>query len=98
MCYPPYAGHIELGEGHFFMLHMIGHALFGLVVGIIARMVIPGRQPGGIVVTAIIGMAGGWLGGYIGKALGWYKEGQAAGFLMSVAGAIILYLVFRTVF
>lgn len=98
MWYSPRPDNTKLWEEPFSMLHMIGHALFGLVVGIIARMVIPGRQPGGIVLTAIIGMAGGWLGGYIGKALGWYKEGQAAGFLMSVAGAIILYLVFRTVF
>jgi len=80
------------------MLHMIGHAIFGLLVGIIARSLIPGRQPGGIVMTAVVGMAGGGLGGYIGKALGWYKEGQAAGFLMSVAGAIILYLAFRMMF
>ena len=77
------------------MLHMIGHALFGLVIGIVAKLLVPGRNPGGIIVTALIGMAGGWLGGFLGRAFGWYKEGHPAGFFMSVVGAVILLLVYR---
>lgn len=77
------------------MMHMIGHALFGLVIGIVARMLLPGRDSGGIIVTALIGMAGGWLGGYIGQQLGWYKQGQPAGFVMSVVGAMLLFLAWR---
>jgi uncharacterized membrane protein YeaQ/YmgE (transglycosylase-associated protein family) len=77
------------------MLHMIGHALFGLVVGIVAKFLVPGRDPGGIIVTALIGMAGGWLGGLLGRWFGWYKEGHPAGFFMSVVGAVILLLVYR---
>ena len=73
------------------MLHMIGHAIFGLIVGLVARMLIPGTQHMGIILTCLLGIAGGWLGGFIGKALGWYQEGEAAGFLMSVLGAILLF-------
>ena len=77
------------------MISMIGHAVFGLIVGLVARFLLPGPQPHGIIVTALVGIAGGWLGGFIGKALGWYKEGEAAGFLMSVVGAMALYVLLR---
>ena len=77
------------------MIHMIGHALLGLVIGIVAKLLLPGRDPGGIIVTALLGLVGGWLGGWIGRALGWYKEGEATGFLMSVVGAMALLLAYR---
>ncbi len=77
------------------MLHMIGHALFGLVIGIVAKLLLPGRDPGGFIVTALIGMLGGWLGGALGRMFGWYKEGEAAGFLMSVVGAMVLLVAYR---
>ena len=77
------------------MLHMIGHALFGLVVGIVAKLLLPGRDPGGLFVTALIGMVGGWFGGWIGRVLGWYDEGHPAGFAMSVVGAMALLLAYR---
>ena len=80
------------------MISMIGHAIFGLIVGLVARFLLPGPQPQGIIVTAIVGMVGGWLGGFIGKALGWYKEGEPAGFLMSVVGAMALYVLLRFIF
>jgi uncharacterized membrane protein YeaQ/YmgE (transglycosylase-associated protein family) len=76
-------------------MHMIGHALFGLLVGIVAKLLLPGRDPGGIIVTAIIGMVGGWLGGQIGRLLGWYDEGHPAGFVMSVVGAMVLLVAYR---
>jgi uncharacterized membrane protein YeaQ/YmgE (transglycosylase-associated protein family) len=79
------------------MLHMIGHALFGLVVGLVAKLLLPGHDPGGLIVTAVVGMAGGWLGGWIGRALGWYQEGHPAGFGMSVVGAMALFLIYRLV-
>ena len=79
------------------MLHMIGHALLGLVIGICAKLLLPGHDPGGIIVTALIGLVGGSLGGWIGRALGWYKEGQAAGFGLSVVGAMALLLIYRLV-
>ena len=77
------------------MLAMIGHALFGLVVGVIAKVLLPGRDPGGLIVTALIGMVGGWLGGWLGRALGWYDEGHPAGFGMSLVGAMALLLAYR---
>jgi uncharacterized membrane protein YeaQ/YmgE (transglycosylase-associated protein family) len=77
------------------VLHIIGQALLGLVVGIAAKLLLPGRDPGGLLATALIGLAGGWLGGRIGRMLGWYDEGHPAGFLMSVVGAMVLLLLYR---
>jgi uncharacterized membrane protein YeaQ/YmgE (transglycosylase-associated protein family) len=77
------------------MIHMLLHALFGLVVGLVARALLPGPDPHGLIVTAIVGIAGGWLGGRIGRWLGWYQEGHSAGFVMSVVGAMILLLGLR---
>ena len=76
---------------------MIGHAIFGLIVGLVARFLLPGRDPVGLLMTAIPGIAGGWLGGRIGRVLGWYQEGHPAGFLMSVLGARILFLGYRLI-
>lgn len=77
------------------MLSMIGHALFGLIVGVVAKLLLPGHDPGGFLMTALIGMVGGWLGGTLGRALGLYKEGHPAGFVMSVVGAMALLLAYR---
>ena len=77
------------------MLSMIGHAVFGLIVGVVAKLLLPGHDPGGLLVTALIGMVGGWLGGVLGRALGWYGEGHPAGFVMSVIGAMALLLAYR---
>jgi uncharacterized membrane protein YeaQ/YmgE (transglycosylase-associated protein family) len=59
------------------MLHMIGHAAVGLLIGLFAKLLLPGADPGGIIVTALLGMVGGWLGGFIGRALGWYPAGAS---------------------
>lgn len=77
------------------MLSMIGHAVLGFIVGLVAKLLLPGHDPGGLLVTAVIGMVGGWLGGVIGRALGWYGEGHPAGFVMSVIGAMALLLAYR---
>jgi uncharacterized membrane protein YeaQ/YmgE (transglycosylase-associated protein family) len=74
------------------MMHIIGQILFGLVVGVVAKLIFPGHDPGGIIVTALLGMGGAWLGGYLGRALGWYEQGNPAGFLMAVVGALIILL------
>ena len=65
---------------------ILGWILFGLVVGALAKLVMPGRDPGGIIVTMLIGIAGAVIGGFVGRAMGWYGEGEAAGFLMSFIG------------
>jgi uncharacterized membrane protein YeaQ/YmgE (transglycosylase-associated protein family) len=77
------------------MLHMIGHMIFGLIIGIIAKFIFPGNDPGGIIMTMLLGIAGAWLGGFIGRALGWYAPGHPAGFVMAIVGAIILLAIYH---
>lgn len=69
--------------------------LFGLVVGIIAKLLMPGKDPGGFIVTILLGIAGAVLAGFLGRAMGWYAEGDAAGWIMSILGAILLLAVYR---
>ena len=69
--------------------------IIGLVVGIIAKFLTPGRDPGGFIITAIIGVVGSFLATWIGQALGWYQAGQSAGWIASIVGAIILLLIYR---
>ena len=71
--------------------------VFGLVVGIIAKLVTPGRDPGGFIVTMLLGIAGALLGGFIGRAMGFYGPNEPAGWLMSIAGAILLLVLYRLV-
>ncbi len=77
------------------MMGVIGWIIFGLIVGAIAKLLMPGKDPGGFVVTILLGIVGALLGGFLGRALGWYREGEAAGFLMSLVGAIILLAIYR---
>jgi len=74
---------------------MLGWIIFGLIVGIIAKLLMPGRDPGGFVITILLGIAGALLGGFIGRALGLYGPGEAAGFLMSLLGAVLLLTLYR---
>jgi uncharacterized membrane protein YeaQ/YmgE (transglycosylase-associated protein family) len=74
---------------------VIGWIIFGLIVGIVAKFLMPGRDPGGFVITAIIGIVGALLGGYLGRAIGWYREGEPAGFVVAVLGSIILLALYR---
>jgi uncharacterized membrane protein YeaQ/YmgE (transglycosylase-associated protein family) len=71
--------------------------LIGLVVGAIAKMLMPGKDPGGWVITIVLGIAGAWLGTFLGKTFGLYTEGQAAGWIASVVGAMILLFAYRLV-
>jgi uncharacterized membrane protein YeaQ/YmgE (transglycosylase-associated protein family) len=77
------------------MFGIIGWVLFGLVVGVIAKLLMPGRDPGGIIVTILLGIVGAVLGGFLGRALGLYGPGDAAGFLMSLLGAVVLLGLYR---
>ena len=77
------------------MFGVLGWILFGLVVGAIAKLLMPGRDPGGFIVTILLGIAGALMGGFLGRALGWYREGEAAGFLMSLIGAVVLLVIYR---
>jgi uncharacterized membrane protein YeaQ/YmgE (transglycosylase-associated protein family) len=71
--------------------------LFGLVVGVIAKLLMPGRDPGGFIITILLGIAGAVLGGVIGRAMGFYGPNQQAGWLVSILGAIILLALYRLV-
>lgn len=76
-------------------MHMIGWIVFGLVVGIVAKFLMPGRDPGGFVITAILGIVGALVGGFVGRSIGWYGEGDPVGFVMAVIGSIILLALYR---
>jgi uncharacterized membrane protein YeaQ/YmgE (transglycosylase-associated protein family) len=76
-------------------MHIIGWIVFGLIVGIVAKFVMPGHDPGGFVITALIGIVGAVVGGFVGRTIGLYKDGDPVGFVMAVIGAIILLAVYR---
>jgi uncharacterized membrane protein YeaQ/YmgE (transglycosylase-associated protein family) len=77
------------------VMGVLGWILFGLVVGIIARLVMPGRDPGGMIVTILLGIAGAVLGGFVGRALGFYGPEEAAGFVMAILGSLLLLFGYR---
>ena len=71
--------------------------IIGLIVGIIAKFLMPGKDPGGFIITAILGIVGSFIATWLGKVLGWYQPGQTAGWIGSIVGAIILLLIYRAV-
>jgi len=77
------------------MFNLIGTLLVGLIVGAIAKFVMPGKDPGGIIVTILLGIAGSVVASYLGRTLGWYQEGQTAGWIMSILGAVLLLFLYR---
>ena len=77
------------------MVGVLGWILFGLVAGIIAKLMMPGRDPGGFIITVCLGIAGALLGGFLGRAMGLYTQGESAGMFMSILGAVILLALYR---
>lgn len=71
--------------------------IIGLIVGALAKLIMPGRDPGGILITIVIGIIGSFIAGFLGRSLGWYNEGEPVGFIASVIGAIILLFLYRMV-
>jgi uncharacterized membrane protein YeaQ/YmgE (transglycosylase-associated protein family) len=71
--------------------------VIGFLVGLVAKFLMPGRDPGGFIVTILLGIVGAFVATYIGHALGWYREGEAAGFIGSVIGALIVLFIYRVV-
>ncbi|HEV8341570.1 MAG TPA: GlsB/YeaQ/YmgE family stress response membrane protein [Candidatus Binatia bacterium] len=78
-------------------MSIIGWIFFGLIVGIVGKLLMPGRDPGGFIITILLGIAGALVGGFVGRALGMYGEGDPVSFLMAVAGSIILLFLYRAV-
>lgn len=77
------------------MLHLLWMCIIGLVAGALAKLIMPGKDPGGIIVTMLLGIAGSLVAGYLGRAMGLYQAGQGAGLIMSVIGAILLLVIYR---
>jgi len=71
--------------------------IIGLLVGAVAKLLMPGRDPGGWIITILLGIAGSFVAGFLGRSLGWYQDGQPAGFLASIAGAIIILVLYRLI-
>lgn len=76
-------------------MHFLWMSIIGLIAGALAKLIMPGKDPGGIIITILLGIAGSLVAGYLGRALGWYREGQGAGFIASIVGAIILLAIYR---
>ena len=79
------------------MLGILGWIVFGLIVGVLAKLVMPCRDPGGVFVTMALGIAGAVVGGFIGRSLGWYQAGEPAGFIMATLGAVLLLFLYRRI-
>ena len=78
-------------------MHFLYMILIGLIVGALAKFIMPGNDPGGIIVTIIIGILGAVVAGWLGRTLNWYNDGEPVGFLASLGGAILLLAVYRMV-
>jgi uncharacterized membrane protein YeaQ/YmgE (transglycosylase-associated protein family) len=83
------------GEESKSMFGILGWILFGLVIGALAKLMMPGRDPGGFIVTILLGIAGALVGGWLGRALGFYGPGEPAGFIMALVGAVVLLAIYR---
>ncbi|HXY09396.1 MAG TPA: GlsB/YeaQ/YmgE family stress response membrane protein [Terriglobales bacterium] len=77
------------------MISLLWECIIGLVVGAVAKLLMPGKDPGGVWITMALGILGSIVATYLGRVIGWYKEGQSAGFVMSVIGAILLLTIYR---
>ena len=71
--------------------------IIGLIVGALAKLVMPGKDPGGFIITILLGVAGAFIAGWLGHALGWYEAGESPGIIMSVVGAVVLLAIYRAV-
>lgn len=76
-------------------MEILGWIILGLIAGGLGRFIMPGRDPGGCVVTILLGIAGALLAGYVGRLLGWYGPGERAGFIMATLGAVAILLMYR---
>ena len=76
-------------------MNILWAIIIGFIVGVIAKLLMPGRDPGGILLTIVLGIAGALLATFLGRQLGWYAPGQSAGFIASIFGAIVLLFIYR---
>jgi uncharacterized membrane protein YeaQ/YmgE (transglycosylase-associated protein family) len=76
---------------------IIAWIVIGGIAGAIAKLIMPGKDPGGIIVTILLGVAGALLAGFLGQAIGWYEPGEGAGFIAAIVGALILLVLYRMI-
>lgn len=77
------------------MMGILGWIIFGLIVGALAKLVMPGKDPGGWIVTTLLGIVGAVVAGFLGRILGLYGEGEPAGFIAAVLGAVLVLWIYR---
>lgn len=78
-------------------MSIIGTLLIGLLAGIVAKLLMPGRDPGGFIVTILLGIVGAFLATWAGQAIGWYRAGEQAGFIGAVVGAVLILIAYRLI-
>jgi len=78
-------------------MHILVTLIIGLIVGALAKLIMPGKDPGGVIVTILLGIAGSFIAGFLGHALGWYKVGDGPGIIASIIGSVILLAIYRAV-
>ena len=78
-------------------MHILAMLIIGLIAGALAKLIMPGKDPGGIVITMLLGIAGSFIAGFLGHALGWYKVGEGPGIVGSIIGAVVLLGIYRAV-
>jgi uncharacterized membrane protein YeaQ/YmgE (transglycosylase-associated protein family) len=79
------------------MLHFIGTIIIGFLAGVIAKMLTPGRDPGGFIVTTLLGIIGAFVATYLGQAVGWYRADEGSGFIGAIVGAVIVLAIYHFV-
>jgi len=78
-------------------MHILWMLIIGLVIGALAKLVMPGKDPGGVIITMVIGVVGSLIAGFLGRSMGWYAQGEGAGFIASIIGAVILLAGYRMI-
>ena len=78
-------------------MHIIGTIVIGFLAGLVAKLLMPGRDPGGFIITILLGIVGAFVATYLGQALGWYRADEGAGFIGAVVGAIIVLVIYRLI-
>jgi uncharacterized membrane protein YeaQ/YmgE (transglycosylase-associated protein family) len=78
-------------------MHIIGVIVIGFIAGLVAKLLMPGRDPGGFIVTILLGIAGAFVATYLGHAVGWYQAGEGAGFIGAIIGAVVILAIYRAI-
>jgi uncharacterized membrane protein YeaQ/YmgE (transglycosylase-associated protein family) len=78
-------------------MHILWTLLIGFFAGLVAKLIMPGRDPGGFIITTVLGIVGAFVATYLGQAIGWYQAGEGAGFIGAVVGAIILLAIYHAI-